>query len=200
MKKKYFVLLLSVLFASALALAYLAFSILQDDKTASEERDFRPIFVTINPDAKTFDAEGNLIYSMKSKRSEYFKVSDLSSHESPFVIGYDAPSGIKTWEAEGNTGIFNTDEFLTLSGNAKVRGFGLDENGGKIVLKGTVSSEHLQLDVNSSDVSSTKLVTLTTPEGSHTEGLNFSGNLKDRKFTTKRDSHALIQPENYNSN
>lgn len=200
MKKKHFVILLLVLFVAALSLAYLAFRILEDDKTSSDEKDYRPIFVTVNPDAKTFDAEGNLIYSMKSKRSEYFKVSDLSSHESPFVIGYDESTGKKTWEAEGNTGIFNTDEFITLSGNAKVRAFGLDEADGRLVLKGTVSSEHLQLDVNSTDVSSTKLVVLTTPEGSRTQGLSFSGNLKEHKFTTKRDSHALIQPENYNGN
>lgn len=196
---KIYSLLFGLIFFLCAAIVYYIANIETDSKV-SEEREYRPSFIGKGLDSKIYDSQGTFLYFFKAKQMEYFKVSDVSSYVNPYAYNVFDNTLDKSWEVSADKGFFNTDEFITLSENVVVKNYSKNEDSEGSTLRWWMNTSYLQLDINTSDISTNKLVHMYDPAFSENHGYDLVGNLETKKFTLKRDCHAIIQPEDFKQN
>ncbi|MGN1356161.1 MAG: LPS export ABC transporter periplasmic protein LptC [Succinivibrionaceae bacterium] len=195
MNKIYLILLCLIVFLCASTVYYIA--TVDTETLVSEEREFRPSFVGSGLYTKIYDENGTFLYYFQAREMEYFRVNDVSSYIEPYAYNVFQGTRDKSWEVSANKGFFNTDEFITLSDNVVVKNYEKDQSGSGSNLRWWMNTSYLQLDTNTSDISSNQLVHMYDTGLSENHGYDLVGNLETKIFNLKRDCHAIIQPADF---
>ncbi len=193
MRKRHLFVIICILFASAAMVYYIA--VMDVTEAVSVERDYRPSFIGRGLNTVVLNSEGAADIKFKAQKMEYYKVSDTTYYDHPYVFKRLAGEQPEGWEILADQGYFNAGEFITLNGNVQV-------NGGDISSKEhkkwwSLRSSYLQFDLNSHDISSDKDVVISGTAGSVNRCGELNGNLDTRIFNFKGSCNAVIYPQDF---
>ena len=194
MRKRHLFAIICILFASAAMVYYIA--VVDVSEPVSVERDYRPSFIGTGLTTVVLDSAGQVDMKFSSKKMEYYRVSDTTYYDHPYVFRRFPEAKPDSWEISADQGYFNAGEFLSLNGNVLIKGSKKDSGQGGWNMR----ASYLQFDLNSHDISCDREVTISGTAGTENRCGELKGNLDTKVFNFKGNCNAVIYPEDFDNN
>lgn len=146
---------------------------------------YQPDFIAEGLQSSAFDAQGRLTHKIRAARMEYFTELEMTTLAEPVLQAYPA-DGQALWQIAASEGILTDQNQVVLQKGVKIQNLGHNQYFSEL------ETSQLELDLNTQQVSSDRLVTIKGPQYD-LQGNGMQGDLNSQTLTLLDKVHAVYQ-------